>query len=227
MRIPLFAVVLLGLIGIATAEIEAPLYRAAFAEGGWDASAWMLVKSPRWPHKGTWIQEATHIRNATPPDATAEQMLGPRAGETYTSMVLKRRFRDSIVIRATLAFDQRMAPLIILAPALGEDEDGYPEYREHFEVVFWDEGVNVWHHRYDEGKPRWQLAAFSRFPLKPGERHAVEVTYQNQPDHKVLSVQVNGRTFGYRDATLPDVFHVGLTGCEGTNRFYDLAITRP
>ena len=210
--------------GIASAA--EPLHRSVFARNGWTPGDWILVKSPRWPHRGTWLQEDTHIRNATPVDATTQELHGSRAGETYTSMVLEKTFASSVVITAKLSFDNRMAPLIVLAPELGQDDKGHPEYREHIEIVFWDKGVNIWHHRYAAGTPSWKLAAYSRFRLESKTSYVVEVTYTRDERGKMLAVRVNGHDFGYRDDALPDVFHVGLTGCEGINRFYDLTVEK-
>ncbi len=204
-----------------------PLFEASFAKGAWNPHQWTIVKSPRWPHVGRWVQTDDHIRNQTPEEATANDPLGPRVREAYTSMVLNRKFRESVSIRAVMSFDDRMAPLIVLAPSLGEDEDGRPEYREHFEIVFWDKGVNVWHHQYEDGKPSWKLAAYGRFKLKAKTRYEVMVNYARKDKGKTLSVLVDGHEFGFRDDSLPDEFHVGLTGCEGINRFYDIAVTKP
>ena len=41
---------------------------------------------------------------------------------------------------------------------------------------------------------------------------------------KVLTVSVAGHTFGYTEDTLPDSCHVGITGCEGQNRFYNFSV---
>lgn len=210
-----------------SADAAEPLHTSSFAPGGWHAADWILVKSPRWSHRGTWRQEEASIRNATPIAATARQLYGARVGETYTSMVLQQTFKTSVVITSTLSFEDRMAPLIVLAPELGKDAEGYPEYREHFEIVFWDEGVNIWHHRYADGKPSWKLAAYCRFKLEPKTRHAIEVTYAKGDGKKMLSVRAAGHEFGHQNDDLPDVFHVGLTGCEGINRFYNFSVGPP
>ena len=39
-----------------------------------------------------------------------------------------------------------------------------------------------------------------------------------------LAVSVAGHTFGYAEDALPDSCQVGITGCEGLNRFYDFAV---
>jgi hypothetical protein len=197
-----------------------------FTPTGWKPGDWVLVKSPRWSHRGTWVQEADAIRNATPSDATAQDMLGKRAGETYTSMVLKQAATGNLRVESTMSFAHRMAPLIVLAPVLGEDREGSPEYREHWEIVLFDQGVNVWHHVYENGKPSWRKAAFARFPVKAGEKHKLSVTVKRVGEGAQLTVRVGDHEMGYLDEHLPESLHVGLTGCEGTNRFYDFRLTQ-
>jgi len=192
----------------------------AFDKAGWDASKWILVKSPRWDHFGTWVQETGHIRNTVPEGVSAEELLSKRAKETYSSMVYHDKVSGQVTIRATMAFDHRMAPLIVLAPELGKDARERPEYREHFEVVLFDEGVNVWHHTYRNGKPSWHKAAYARFPLKPNTPYTLLV----RKTDRALHIEVDGHVFGYLDDSLPDTFYAGITGCEGVNRFYDFSL---
>ncbi|MBU0713869.1 MAG: hypothetical protein KJ964_00760 [Verrucomicrobia bacterium] len=192
-----------------------------FAAGAWKTSEWILVKSPRWKHFGGWEQKADHIQNQVPSGATEEQMLGKLAPETYTSMVYARMVSTQFTLRATMAFMHRMAPLIVLAPVLGRSADGCPEYREHFEIVIFDKGVNVWRHAVDvRGKPVWTRAAYGLFPLKPGVTYRLEVVKIG----KNLQVSVDGHTLGYHDEALPESCYVGITGCEGLNKFYDFSI---
>ncbi len=192
-----------------------------FAAGAWKTSEWIMVKSPRWDHGGGWDQKADYIQNQIPSNVPAEQLLGKLAPETYSSMVYDRVVGASFTVRATMEFEHRMAPLIVLAPTLGRCADGRHEYREHFEVVIFDEGVNVWRHALDaRGKPVWNLAAYGRFPLKPGVPYRLEVTKKG----KDLQVSVDGHILGYRDDALPESCYVGITGCEGLNKFYDFSI---
>lgn len=160
-----------------------------FAAGAWKTSEWILVKSPRWEHGGGWEQKADHIQNQVPSGATEEQLLGKLASETYTSMVYARMVGTPFTLRATMAFTHQMAPLIVLAPVLGRSADGRPEYREHFEIVIFNQGVNVWRHAVDvRGKPIWTRAAYGRFPLKPGVPYRLEVARTG----KNLQVSVDG-----------------------------------
>jgi hypothetical protein len=153
-------------------------------------------------------------------------MLGKRAGETYTSLVRMQAIIGSFRGEATMSFAHRMAPLIVLAPTLGTSQDGTPEYREHWEIVLFDQGVNVWHHVCRDGKPSWRKAAFARFPVKAGEKHKLTVAVKRGRDGAQITAKVGDHELGYLDEHLPESFHVGLTGCEGINRFYDFRLTR-
>jgi len=201
-----------------------PTYRGSFDPNGWHSSDWLMVKSPRFDYLGQWLQKADGIENQVPANAAPHELMGSRAGETYTSMVLKDRFRGSATIQATMSFADQMAPLIVIASDLGADQKGRPEYRDHYEIVLWNEGVNVWHHGYAEGKPSWQLAAYAKFPLKANTRYEASVQLKHEPGVKSLTVRVADHEFGFSDPALPDLFFAGITACEGVNRFYDFSI---
>ena len=209
---------------VVTAEAE-QLYYCSFAKGGWNPDEWILVKSARWDYFGGWIQKDTHIENETPENAKPNELLQKYASETYTSMVLKRKVSGNVTVISTMEFDDRMAPLIVMAPELGKDKLGRSEYREHFEIVFSYRGINVWHHFYIDGKPWWKNAAYFRFTLEPRKKYALTVKIEKTNKGKQLSVLIDGHEMGYMDDSLPDEFYVGITGCEGVNRFYDFSIS--
>lgn len=208
-----------------TGGLLAGEYHGRFTPDGWRSQDWLLVKSPRWPHQGAWIQEADAIRNTTPADATREDMLGKRAGETYTSMVLKEAFEGNLRIAAEMSFEHRMAPLVVLAPRLGEDAEGYPEFREHWEIVLYDQGINIWHHTYTDGKPAWRKAAYATFAVEPDTYHRLVVEIRRTRNGREISVRCGEHRFGYLEPKLPDRLQVGLTGCEGVNRFRTFSVT--
>lgn len=216
-RLVVSAVVMLYLVAAAMGGQELD---CSFAKGQWSPDAWILVKSPRSDHFGKWIQQDDHIENETPPGASPKEFLGKLAPQTYSSMVLKKKCTGTATISAEMAFSDRMAPLIVIAPELGEDAKGVPEYREHFEIIIFDEGVNVWHHFFADGKPSWRIAAYSRFSLAPNTRYTLTVRITHTAKGKKMSVTVGGHEMGYSDDSLPDSYHVGITGCEGINRFY-------
>lgn len=207
---------------LALAAPAKPVLTAEFRKGGWEAKQFIMVKSPRWPHRGTWVQEADHIRNAVPKDATPKQLLSKRAGETYTSMVWRKPVKGAFTARVTTSFDHRMAPLIVLAPELGKGADGGAEYRGHVEIVLYDRGVNVWRHFHKDGRPSWKKLAWMRLDLKPKVKHVLSVRRRGP----YLTVRADEREFGVRVDDLPESLYVGITGCEGVNRFYDFTIKR-
>jgi len=199
-------------------------YACRFAPDGWDEQDWIQVKSPRWDHPGGWVQRGEHIENRVPPDASPAQLLGVRAGETYSSMVLARAPVQDVRVRAVVSFDDRMAPLVVLAGPLGTDHRGAPEYRQQLEIALFDEGVNVWHHTWTEaGGPAWNKAAWWACDLAPATPHEL-VVERRGPN---LSLAVDNRRCGCRLEGLPAAVRPGLTGCEGVNRFYEFAVSTP
>ena len=57
-----------------------------------------------------------------------------------------------------MSFDHLMAPLIVIAPELGRSADGkYLELRDHYEIVLFFQGINIWHHRYIGGSAKSRL----------------------------------------------------------------------
>ena len=211
---------------VSACSFAEPFFKCSFAKDKWDPNDWTLVKSPRWEHFGNWVQKDTHIVNQTPAEATPDEMMSARAAETYTSMVLKQQISGRVTISSTMAFTGQMAPLIVITDELGKDKKGRAEYREHFEIVIFDQGVNVWHHYFKDGKPFWKKAAYSKFTLKPNVKYKVKVKISPTQRGKTLSVNIGEHEFGYIDDSLPDNFYVGITGCEGVNRFYDFTVEK-
>ncbi|HRU06212.1 MAG TPA: hypothetical protein P5137_10630 [Candidatus Brocadiia bacterium] len=221
-------VAVVALCGAALAGKAAPktVFECSFARGKWDAGQWTLAKSPRWDYFGQWEQKDDCIQNATPAGAAPKDLLGKRAAETYTSMVLKEKLKGNVTLSSTMEFTDRMAPLIVLAPELGADAQGRPEYRQHYEIVIYDQGVNVWRHDYADGKPFWRKMAWGKFELKPNQKYRLVVKLAQTARGKTLTAMVDGHEVGYLDDGLPDEFYAGVTGCEGVNRFYDFRVER-
>jgi hypothetical protein len=206
--------------------IAGPAFEYSFARGKWDPNDWMFVKSPRWDHLGSWIQKESYIENHTPSNAHPADLLSTRAGETYTNMVLKKQFAGGITVSSTMEFTDQMAPLIVIASELGKDKKGRVEFREHFEVVIFDKGVNVWHHYFKDGKPSWKKVAYSSFALEPYIKYNVKVKIAPTRQGKMLSIVIGDHEFGYIDDSLPDKYYVGITGCEGINHFYNFTLEK-
>ena len=217
---------LLVLILLASAALAAdtpappPLIAATFSAGGWNPADWIAVKGPGANQSGGFVQQDGCIVNETPPNATQTQL-----DRAYSSLVYKDKLSGDVVLSSTMAFTPAQAPLIVLAPDLPTDAQGQPQYHQHWEIVLFDQGVNVWRHAWTDGKPSYVLAAFARFPLVKDTKYQLVVTLNQKK--KQMTVTVAGQTFGYHDELLPQEFYAGITGDEGINRFYDFTATRP
>ena len=223
MKLKLLIVFTLITIAIHAKDV---LYQCDFSKGKWEASEWQIIKSPRWSYIGDWEQHPDHIANKVPKNASEEEMLNKRAGETYTSMILKEKFSQNLTITSTMSFDYRMAPAIVITPGYGKDADDNLEHREHFEIVLFDKGLNVWHHYYTDGKPYWKKAAFIDADFESKNKYSLSVEIKTDERGTTMIVSCEGKTFGFMDDSIPKMFYVGITGCEGVNRFYDFQISK-
>jgi len=196
-------------------------YHCDFTKDGWNRTDWMLVKSARWDYFGDWVQNEDHIANEIPAGATNEEMESSKAPETYTSMLLNKQLHGKVSISSTMSFDYQMAPVIVIADKPGKDKLGRNEYRVHVEIIIYNEGLNIWHHRYKDGKQSWTRLTWSNFALKPNTKYDLKVTVTG----KEIEVTIDGHVIGCTDWELPDKYYVGITGCEGVNRFYDFKVS--
>ena len=201
-----------------------------FSRGKWKADDWKIVKGPRWDYCHGFVQRDGWIENETPQDLSPEQVFKTCGSAVYSGMVWKDKFSIGSTFAMTTGWDWRMAPLMVIAPELGVSKDGrHPEFREHWEVVIYDEGLNVWHHYWTPEKgPHWVKAASLSLPkdsrFKPNEKHRLEVrVVRNGKGRKEMFCSCGGFTLQYVDDSLPDSFYVGILGCEGRNLFWDFS----
>lgn len=193
-----------------------------FGRGQWNQDDWMAVKSARWDYVGEFLQEEDHLVNRCP-NVSDEELYAKYVTDVYASMVLREKIKAKAEISCAMSFDHLMAPLIVIAPTLGADSKGRPEFREHHEIVLYNEGINIWHYTFDK-VPKWHLAAFLRAPFAAKERHTMHITVERRREVQ-LTIACGGHVFGYQDEYLTDSFYVGITACEGRNRFYDFSVT--
>ena len=204
----------------------------SFARGKWNREDWTVVKGPRWDYCHGFVQKDGWIENETPEGMSPEEVAKKCHSTTYSGMVWKEKFPIGTTVSTTTGWDWQMAPLIVIAPDLGVSKDGkLPEFREHWEIVVYYRGLNVWHHYWTpERGPYWIKAASMLLPQdanwKPNARHALSVRIQkNAKGRKEMVCTCNGYTLQYMDDTLPDSFYGGILGCEGRNFFYDFKVS--
>lgn len=202
------------------------IFNCDFEPGKWNKADFMEVKSSRWENVNTFKQEKCHIVNVCPKDATKIDMLSRRAPETYAAMIWKNPIKGNVIIKSAMSFDYRMAPSIVIAEKPGVSKKGFPEFRTHYEVVLFDQGINVWRHWFVNGKQIWKKAAFLKADFKPNTKYELKVQIQFTGRGPVWTVSCGGHEFGFIDDQFPKEFYAGIVACEGVNRFYDFTVDK-
>ena len=141
-------------------------------------------------------------------------------GHDYVSIVHGDVFHSGAEIAVKCSFDKFGAPLITIANWIEKDADGKTMYGDHYEVVAYKDGCNIWYiTKAPEGHTRPFLnikCASIHFPIEEGSTLTLSVKVLN----KMLCIELNGVRFDYLADKLADDFRLGITGCEGVNRFY-------
>jgi len=201
----------------------------SFAKGQWNPDDFTLVKCARQDYIGSFVQLEDRIANRCPDGASAEEVFKKHNDKVYAAMLHKRKLSLGATVSSRMGWDWRMAPLVVIAREPGVSTDGKPELREHWEVVLFDEGINVWHHFYENGKQRWFKAASLALPKEC--RYQANVPYDLQVKVgrdsrklKCMTVTCAGYQLHYVDESLPEEFYGGIIGCEGRNFFWDFRI---
>ncbi len=221
---------LVGMVAIgATKPPARPFARQiSFARGKWNPADFIPVKSWRNTYVGSFDQRDDAIVNACP-DLPGEEIFKKHCTDVYAAMVHKDKVPLGATVSSRMAFDHRMAPLLAFAPALEANAAGQLEFREHWEVVLYDRGLNVWHHYFEDGKQKWFKCAAMELPKgmefkKDKVYDLVVKTRVNARGRKEMVVECDGYKLIYVDDSLPMEFYAGIVGCEGRNFFYDFRV---
>ena len=136
--------------------------------------------------------------------------------------VKPKREPDEITLECD--FERRGAPLVVFTDELVE-RDGKPYYGEHYEVVAFEEGCNVWHNTpTGELDPKRALKTcklhFESIPTPNRSRVTLTVRFLDGG----IKVVMNGSEFSLDIPGMPKEFAFGITACEGINRLYSLTV---
>ena len=203
------------------------IFNCDFEPGKWDKNDFIEVKSSRWENVNTFRQEKSHIVNVCPENATKLDLLSKRAPETYAAMIWKTPIKgNNVTIKSTMSFDYRMAPSIVIAEKPGVSSKGFPEFRTHYEIVLFDQGLNVWRHWFKDGKQVWRRVGFLPVKILPKVKYELEVEVKRTLTGTILEVSVADREMIVKDINLDNEYYAGIIGCEGINRFYDFEIDK-
>ena len=144
----------------------------------------------------------------------------------YISMVTKKQYESCVRVKTQCSFEKFGAPLIVFSNELVE-KDGVHYYGAHFEVVAYENGLNVWYiipNNEPNAQRRVKTAKIAclDFPVEANTRLDLEVTVKN----KTIYARMAGQELSVSHEQIPENFHVGITACEGVNRFYSFEIEK-
>lgn len=151
---------------------------------------------------------------------------------SYVSIITKKKYKTGTRVSTKCSFTGSGAPLIVFTNDINRGEDGTLFYGLQFECVAHRGGCNIWRIVPAPGKRtpiRTVLASFVKFPIEEGSVVDLSATIEEENvewflHRRKLTISINGVVFGCIHEDLPEEFHVGITGCESKNKFYELMI---
>lgn len=183
-----------------------------FQKNEWFMEGLVHAGSVRFPSMPEFAQRDNYIENQETPAS--------KDGYAYISLVTKEKLQPGVQISTHCAFENRAAPLIVLPKKLIE-KDGNLFYEDYLEVVLWKHGINVWNlWMGEDGTVQIRNLLRLEQPVEAGVIHDLSVKIKR--DSFVITLD-GSRVALYCDA-IYDSFHLGITGCEGPCRFYDMTI---
>jgi len=185
-----------------------------FSKDCWNKDDFMYVYSPNCKAFKKFCEESDCIKN---------EFNNEIDDYDYLSIVTKEKYSEGVKITTVCSFDSFGAPLIVLSDDITE-KDNRLEYILHFEAVAYENGCNIWHivpwpERVERPIKPTKIA-FDEFKIEDGSK--IELSLEVQ--HKKFIVTVNGHKTEVENDDIPQNFHVGITACEGINRFYSLKL---
>jgi len=184
-----------------------------FTKSGWSKDDFTYTCSPRWKDHKEFIQKDGYITN----DYGDGKLY-------YISLLTNKKYKKGTKIYARCSFKSFGAPLIVLSDDVAPNEEGEMYYGLHFEAVAWFKGLNVWRVIPSPERPLLQvhstLLNASEFTIEDESMVEIEVTVEE----KTLLIDINGHKLTVENDEIPESFRVGITACEGLNRFYELTI---
>jgi hypothetical protein len=185
-----------------------------FSKGAWSKDELTYAYTYRFAETNEFIQNEDSIENAENPQSPAD-------GYDYLSLVTKEAFGFGTKITTRCSFEGNAAPLIVIPQCLDHCDDGHKRYGRFYEVVLYKNGINVWNHwRTEDGTPTWHKCLGMEFPVTAGEIHTLAVEFKEN----YMVITLDGAKTTLRADDLFPSFHLGVTGCEGPCKFYDMTV---
>ncbi|MBP3665858.1 MAG: hypothetical protein J6K29_02285 [Clostridia bacterium] len=184
-----------------------------FQKDAWDESALTHAYTHRFPYTNRFTQLPDCIENPENPAMPD--------GYDYLSLMTRQSFPLGTTVTTRCSFSGMAAPLLIFSEDLELCEDGCYRYGNYFEVVLYKHGINVWRlWRLEDGSVTWHKRLGVEFPVTEGEIHTLSVT----PSKEYIDIDLDGMKLSLRTEDLFPSFYLGITGCEGPCRFFDMKV---
>ena len=187
-----------------------------FQPNEWDTNAFDYVYTPNCDEFSTFEQEQTCIKN---------KKGNYIFGYEYISILEKNLHKSGAIISTRCAFESFGAPLLVFTNDVTVDENGRYRYGEHYEVVAYEKGCNVWHIiPAPKNEPDKKIVptklAHLEFAIQNNQITDITVEIVG----KIIKIDINGNKLKLEIPNFPEQFRAGITACEGINRFYEFAI---
>ena len=184
-----------------------------FSNGKWSMDDFFFCYSPLWKSRKEFLQEENSITNNY-----------DDGKPHYISILTKEKYKTGVHLRAKCSFQSFGAPLIVISGDVSPNEAGEMQYGLHFEAVAWYKGLNVWRViPWPERVVRpihSTLIGTDDFTIENDAVVEIDVVVRE----KELYVGIDGHYITVPHDEIPETFHVGITACEGFNRFYEFSI---
>jgi len=183
---------------------------AKFSKNAWNPEDFTQVSSFLTPGYVPFIQEEDCIVNDD------RQFESGSKKYHYISLISKETFTGTVSLTTTCDFVEFGAPILVFSDDIVKDENGFPAYGHHFEIVAYEKGFNIWELNR-KAKPI--RVAFEEFDVPA--KTPITLQAKISPEKDEIIVSLYGRTYTKCVKNMPKTFHAGITACEGVNHFYD------
>lgn len=188
--------------------------RYDFSKGNWSMEGLQYAYSCRFNQNTKFVQREDCIEN--PPDPAMDKY-----GYSYITLATDKKLKPGARLTTRCSFRGLAAPLVVLIKDLFE-KDGLPSYGDYQEVVLWKNGMNVWNlWLREDGTVEYHKLLGIDASLEEETIHTLTVDVQEQG----FDITMDGQKLYVRDEHIYPAFYLGITGCEGVCRFYDMEIT--
>lgn len=136
----------------------------------WPIAGWADAREDRFPTFGEWAVSQQGISNVIPSGVEERDIVAMKNGTGMASSVFVGRPAQNVTATATMSFERKGAPSILLRAEARPEGRGYVTGKM-LSLVLYEAGVNLW--RFDGAK--WHKAAAEKFEVEPCVFHTLKV----------------------------------------------------